>query len=73
MSVQRLAGFGAFGAAGGIAVLFALFVWQTIPGPRTGMDLTHALVSWISVGGVVVALIVVHVLAARVLVRDAQR
>ena len=71
MNVQRLAGLGAFGAAAGIGLLFALFVWQTLPGPGTGMDRTHAMVSWISVGGVAVALIVVHVLVARVLVRAA--
>ena len=48
MNVQRLAGLGAFGAAAGIGLLFALFVWQTLPGPGTGMDRTHAMVSWIS-------------------------
>jgi hypothetical protein len=69
MNVQRLAGLGAYGAAAGLALVFALFVWRTIPGPGTGMDWTHAAVSWISVGGVVAALIIVHVLVARVLVR----
>ena len=72
MSIQRQAGFGAFGAAAGIAVLFAAFVWWTIPGPGTGMDRTSAVVAWISVGGVALALIVAHVLIARVLVKGAQ-
>lgn len=69
MQVQRMAGLGAFGAAAGLALLFALFVWQTLPGPETGMDWAHAVVAWISVGGVVVALIAVHVLVGRVLAR----
>ena len=73
MNIQRQAGLGAFAAAAGIAALFIVFVWQTLPGPGTGMDRTHALVSWISVGGIAVALIVVHVLAGRVLVREAGR
>lgn len=71
MTLQRLAGLGAYGAAAGIALIFILFVWQTLPGPNTGMDRTNALLSWISVGGVAIALIVVHVLVARVLARKA--
>lgn len=59
------------GAALGIAALFGLFVWWTRPGPSTGMDQTNAVVAWISVGGVALALIVVHILVGRTLVRDA--
>ena len=72
MQVQRVAGLGAFGAAAGLALVFVIFVWLTRPGPGTGMDWAHAMVSWISVGGIVVALIVVHVLVGRVLVRSAR-
>ncbi|HUF29359.1 MAG TPA: hypothetical protein VMM77_01760 [Gemmatimonadaceae bacterium] len=72
MNIQRQAGLGAFGAAAGIAVLFAVFVWWTMPGPGTGMDRTSAVVAWISVGGVAVALIAAHVLVARVLVKGGQ-
>jgi hypothetical protein len=72
MQVQRVAGLGAYGAAAGLALVFAIFVWSTRPGPGTGMDWAHAMVSWISVGGIVVALIVVHVLVGRVLVRSPQ-
>jgi hypothetical protein len=72
MNIQRHAGFGAFGAAAGIAVLFAAFVWWTMPGPGTGMDRTSAVVAWISVGGVALALIAAHVLIARVLLKGAQ-
>jgi len=73
MNIQRQAGLGAFAAAAGIGALFALFVWWTLPGPGTGMDRTHAIVAWISVGGIAVALMVVHVLVGRVLVREAGR
>ena len=69
MNIQRHAGLGAFGAAGGIAALFALFVWWTRPGPGTGLDWSNAVIAWISVGGIAVALIVVHILIGRVLVR----
>ena len=69
MNIQRQAGLGAFGAAAGIAALFAAFVWWTMPGPDTGMDWTSAIVAWISVGGVAVSLIAVHVLVGRVLVK----
>lgn len=71
MQVKRLAGLGALGAAGGIALLFAAFVWWTWPG-EGGMDLTHTLVAWIGVGGIVLALVVVHVVYARVLLRSAR-
>lgn len=71
MNIQRQAGRGAMGAAVGIAALFALFVWWTMPGPGTGMDRTHAVVAWISVGGIAAMLIVVHILIGRTLVRDA--
>lgn len=70
MQVKRLAGLGALGAAAGIAVLFAAFVWWTWPGSG-GMDLTHTVVAWIGVGGIVVALIAVHVVYGRVLLRSA--
>ena len=73
MNIQRQAGLGAFGAAAGIAALFVLFVVLTVPGSGTGMDRTNAFVAWISVGGVALALIVVHVLIGRVLVREAAR
>ena len=69
MNIQRQAGLGAFGAAAGILVLFAAFVWWTVPGPDTGMDWTSAVVAWISVGGVALTLIAAHVLIARVLVK----
>lgn len=66
-----MAGLGALGAAVGIAMLFGLFVWWTMPGPGTGMDRTHAVLSWIGVGGVAAMLILVHILIGRTLVRDA--
>jgi hypothetical protein len=73
MNIQRQAGLGAFGAAAAIAALFVLFVVLTVPRSGTGMDRTNAFVAWISVGGVALALIVVHVLIGRVLVREAGR
>ena len=63
--VQRLAGMGAFGATLGLLALFALVVYLTIPRQGAGIDETHAAVTWISVGGVILALIAVHIMIGR--------
>lgn len=63
--LARLAGLGAFGAAAGIAALFALFVFVTRPAPTAGMDGTLRVLSWLSVAGVLLALIGVHYMVGR--------
>lgn len=67
MSFVRLAAFGALGAVFGIGVLFVLLVIVTIPTPTGGLNWTHAQLTWISVGGIVLALIAVHLAYARIL------
>ena len=63
--VARLAGLGALGAAAGLVVLYLLFAFSTRPGTYAGMDATSRALTWLAVGGVVVALVLVHVLLAR--------
>lgn len=63
--IARLAGFGAFAACGGLALLFLLLVYLTRPNPRGGIDTTNAIVTWISLAGVFAALIGAHVLIGR--------
>jgi hypothetical protein len=61
----KLAGLGAFGASAGLLALFALLVFLTRPVPRGGIDTTTAAVAWISLGGLFVALILVHLMIGR--------
>lgn len=63
--VARLAGMGAFAACGGIAALYALFLYITRPTGFAGMDGTLRFISWFSVAGVLLALLLVHVVLGR--------
>lgn len=72
MSFLKLAALGALGACGGLLALYALLVVIMLPNSRTASDMGNAAVALISVGGVIAALILVHLLAARVLFRMAR-
>jgi len=61
----RLAGLGAFGASAGLLALFALLVYVTRPARLGGIDTTNAIVAWIALGGLFVALILVHVMIGK--------
>jgi hypothetical protein len=63
--IARLAGLGAFAAGGGLAVLYLLLIYVTRPTARGGIDMINAVVTWIALGGVIVALIGAHVLIGR--------
>jgi hypothetical protein len=63
--IARLAGLGAFAACAGLALLFLLLLYITRPTQRGGLDVTNAIVTWISLGGVFAALIGAHVLIGR--------
>ena len=63
--IARLAGFGAFAACAGIAGLYLLFVYGTRPTDMSGMDGTSRFIAWLSVAGVLLALLGVHVLLGR--------
>jgi hypothetical protein len=70
--IARIAGLGAFAACGGIAALYLLFVYGTRPTPTAGMDGTMRFISWLSVAGVLLALLGVHVLFGRQLLAMAR-
>ena len=59
--IAKLAGLGAFGACAGLLALFLGLVFITRPVSSGGIDAINAAVTWIAVGGLIVALIVVHV------------
>jgi hypothetical protein len=61
----KLAGLGAFAACAGIAALFLLFVYGTRPTESAGMDGTTRFLTWLSVAGVLLALLLVHLLLGR--------
>ena len=63
--LARLAGLGAFAAAGGLALVFLLFVFITRPGPFAGLDATQRFIAWLSVAGVILALLGVHLVIGR--------
>jgi len=63
--IAKLAGLGALAACGGIAAIYALFVYITRPVPTSGMDSTLRFIAWFSVAGVILALIGVHVVLGR--------
>lgn len=63
--IARLAGIGAFAAGAGIVALFLLFVYGTRPTASAGMDGTTRFLTWLSVAGVLLALLGVHLLVGR--------
>jgi hypothetical protein len=59
--IAKLAGLGAFSACAGLVAVYLLLVLITQPSSRGGIDSINAAVAWISLGGLILALIVVHV------------
>jgi hypothetical protein len=62
-SFPKLAALGALGASAGLALLLLVFIWYTIG--DGGMDGVTTAVAWISVGGLILGLIAVHVVFAK--------
>ena len=63
--IAKLAGLGAFGACAGLLALFLGLVFLTRPVSRGGIDAINASVAWIALGGLILALIAVHVAIGR--------
>ena len=61
----RLAAIGAFAACAGIAAIYLLFVYGTRPTASAGMDGTMRFLTWLSVAGVLLALLGVHLMIGR--------
>ena len=70
--IARLAGLGAYGAIAGMSAGYGFFIMLTAPSRTGGMDTTNAIVAWIGVGGVLLALIAVHIVLAKQLIRLGQ-
>lgn len=70
--IARLAGLGAFGACAGLLALYLLLAWVSRPTSTGGIDSTLSWVTWIALAGVFAALIIVHVVIGRQLLRVAQ-
>ena len=56
---------GAFAACGGLATVYALFVYITLPTASAGLDAPERFVAWLAVAGVLLALLVVHYVIGR--------
>jgi hypothetical protein len=63
--IARLAGLGAFAACGAIVLVYALFLFGTRPSASAGMDGTSRFIAWLSVAGVLLALLGVHLVIGR--------
>jgi len=63
--IAKLLGMGAFGAIGGFGTAYLAFIWLTMPSRTGGIDRIGATVTWIAVGGVLLALIALHVVLGK--------
>lgn len=59
--IARLLGLGAYAASVAFAVLFVLLAYASRPTPVGGIDDTLAHVTWLAMGGVMLAIAVVHI------------
>lgn len=69
--IARLVGLGAYAASAGLVALAALFMFVTRPTRFSGMDSTMRAMTWIAVIGVIIALVAVHVMLGRRLLKVA--
>lgn len=67
----KLAGLGAFGASAGLLAIYAGVIFLTRPLALNGLDRTNAAVAWIAVGGLTLALIIIHIVIGRQLLKYA--
>ena len=68
-TIEKSAATGAILVCLALAVFFAFFVWLTFP-KGNGIDTTEAIVSWIAVGLLILAVVLTHLVYARILLRD---
>ena len=67
----KLAGLGAYGASAGLLAIYLGVIFLTRPLALNGLDRTNAAVAWIAIGGLTLALIIVHVVIGRQLLKFA--
>ncbi len=61
----HLAALGAIGVSAGSLALFGLVFWISMPTTTGGIDAVHAMVTRVSVGVIIAALVAVHLVFAR--------
>lgn len=61
----RLAALGGLGVSAGSLALYGLFFWIATPTPTGGIDSVHAMVTRVSVGVIIAALVAVHLAFAK--------
>ena len=69
--IAKLAGLGAFGASAGLLAIYVGVIFLTRPLALNGLDGTTAAVAWISTGGLTLALIAIHVVIGKQLLKYA--
>ncbi|HET7620542.1 MAG TPA: hypothetical protein VFK39_01450 [Gemmatimonadaceae bacterium] len=70
-TIEKSAAVGAVLVAVALVAFYAFFVWLSFPDGE-GIDRTEAILSWISVGLLLLVVIISHLVYARVLFRDAR-
>jgi hypothetical protein len=59
-TIARLIGLGAYAACGGIVAIYLVVAYFSRHTPKGGIDPTLSHVTWLSLGGVTLALLIVH-------------
>ena len=72
-TAARLGALGALGVAGGVVLLWALFVWAGIRAGTGGLDVVHSRLIWLTTLMPAIALVAIHVALARQLFAEARR
>jgi protein-S-isoprenylcysteine O-methyltransferase Ste14 len=70
-TIEKTAAAGAVLVSLALAAFFAFFVFLTFP-KGNGIDTTEAIVSWVAVGLLILAVIVAHLVYARILFRHSR-
>ena len=72
MKFEKLAALGAVGVSLGVLAIYVLIAFVARPVPTGGMDGTNAVLTWISVAVPVLAIIVVHLVYAKLLLDESR-
>ena len=67
LNVPRLLGLGALGVPLGVLLIYAAILWASWPSKSSGMDPTTRFVAWFAVGGLLFAVVLLHVIIGKML------
>ena len=73
MRFERLAALGALGVSAGVLGLYVLLVFVARVTPTGGTDAEHAVLTAISLAPAALAIITVHLVYARILMRETKK